>query len=255
MQKSNLKEILWIPILGLVVYLNSLWVNFIWDDYALVVNNHLIKNISHFFQIFSSNLSVNRSIFYRPLQNISYLVDFSLFRLNPAGFHLTNIILHILAVILLYKLILLITQNKRLGLFSSLLYLVSPLWVETVTYISGRADILTAIFIFSALISFIKEKYFLSIIFYLAALFSKEASLIYPLLLIFYCLVFKKYQKKQVVNIIIISCLSILYVIFSFYLKGASAILPQTFSLSQRLLFLPKDICQYIVLIFLPLNL
>ncbi|MDD2752010.1 MAG: tetratricopeptide repeat protein, partial [Candidatus Omnitrophica bacterium] len=79
--------------------------------------------------------------------------------------------------------------------------------------------------------------------------------LIYPLLLIFYCLVFKKYQKKQVVNIIIISCLSILYVIFSFYLKGASSILPQTFSLSQRLLFLPKAICQYIGLIFLPLNL
>ncbi|MDD4900379.1 MAG: tetratricopeptide repeat protein [Candidatus Omnitrophica bacterium] len=255
MQRINFKNIFWIPLLGAIVYFNSLWVNFIWDDYALIINNHLIKSFSQVPNVFSSNLSFNRSIFYRPLQNISYMIDFSIFKLNPWGFHLTNIALHILAVVLLYKLLLLITSNSRLSLFSSLLYLVSPLWVETVTYVAGRADILMAIFIFSALIAFLKERYFLAAFFYILALFSKEASLVYPLIIVFYCWIFKSFRGKQITHIIVASILSSFYIIVSFFIKGAAAILPQTFSFPQRLLFLPKAIMQYVGLIFFPLDL
>ena len=151
--KLNSKELLLIFLLGIAVYFNSFWVNFIWDDSALISNNYLIRSFTNIPKIFSTNLSYQRDIFYRPLQNFTYTIDFFLYKFNYRGYHLSNILLHIFVVILSFRLLFILTQNKILSNFTSLLYLVCPLWVESVTYISGRADILMAIFIFLSFIS------------------------------------------------------------------------------------------------------
>jgi len=257
MQKRiYLKEIIFICALGVLIYFNALQAGFIWDDYSLVVDNPLIRDVSKIFKIFSSNLSVHGDIFYRPTQNLSYILDFLLFKFDPRGYHLTNILLHIIVGILFFYLSNLLGKNRRVSLCATLLYLASPLWVESVTYISGRADILMSLFILISFIFFIKKRMISCIICYIFALFSKEASLVYPLIILSYLLVWRKRDKKQVSLAIILSAITLVYGITMLVASwGVSALSSDSFPLSTRLLFLPVAIGKYLALLFFPANL
>ncbi|OGX41283.1 MAG: hypothetical protein A2984_02970 [Omnitrophica WOR_2 bacterium RIFCSPLOWO2_01_FULL_41_12] len=253
MKSKNFIDYFLIFILGIIVYFNSLWVNFTWDDLGLILNNAQLKSFSNIFKNFSSGLFYSK-VFYRPIQTLTYMLDFFLYKFNYKGYHLTSIILHILVVILSYKLLIILTKNRRLSLLTSLLYLVSPLWVESVTYISGRADILMAIFILLSFIFFIKDKFFPSIIFFIFALLSKEASLIFPLVLILYLFLFGKKEKKTIFSIIAFFIIDIGYVAFRYLTVGYENINFQKYPFYSRILFFIKAIPKYIGLMFFPIN-
>lgn len=252
--KLNPRGVIFIFILGLAVYFNSFWVDFIWDDLALVLENPLIRSFSNVFKIFLSNLSAQGDIFYRPIQNLTYMLDFFLFKFDYRGYHLTNILLHISVAILFYRLTLTLTQNSKLGNFAALLFLVSPLWVESVTYISGRADILMAVFILLSFIYYLKDKILFSLIFYIFALLSKEASLIYVLLLIFYISLFKKFNRKTASRLSVFLVITVLYAWLRSLALGSPNMVCREFPLYIRVLFFIKAIPRYLGLIFFPIN-
>ena len=97
-------------LISLAVYANSLNNSFVWDDTSLIVNNAYIKNLIFVPKIFTTDLfhtfhGKAHITFYRPLQSLSFMLDYFSWHLNPFGYHLTNVILHILvalAVISLY---------------------------------------------------------------------------------------------------------------------------------------------------------
>jgi Flp pilus assembly protein TadD len=253
MGKSRLKHVLIIIGLVVILYLNSLGINFFWDDTALVLDNTLIHNPAHLGRIFFSYLSVHSRNFYRPLQNLSYAIDFFFYKFDYRGYHVTNILLHTVAALLAYFLILGLTQRDTLSLVSVLLYLSSPLWVESVAYISGRADMLMAIFIYSSFIAFSKERIVWSVIFYLLALLSKEASLVYPLLVFFYMALFSQRNKPKIIGLATFCALAALYGYFRlvFFPPAASSLL---YPGMMRLFIFLKVTAKYLVMIFLPLN-
>jgi len=175
----------------IVVYLNSLANGFVWDDIALTVNNDFIKGFALIKEIIARPLyylSGDSLVYYRPLQAVSYLFDYSLWGLVPFGFHLTNLVLHILAALLVYRFSGLLFGDSEAGFLSALLFAVHPLNTSVVDYISGRADILLAVFSLSALLLFIRggrKYYFWSLWCFILALLSKEAAVIFPLVLVF----------------------------------------------------------------------
>ncbi len=252
--KLSPRGVILIFILGLAIYFNSFWVDFIWDDLALVVENPLIRSFSNVFKIFLSNLSAQGDIFYRPIQNLTYIIDFFLFKFDYRGYHLTNILLHISAAILFYRLTLTLTHDNKLANSAALLFLVCPLWVESVTYISGRADILMAVFILLSFIYYLKDRILFSLIFYTLALLSKEASLIYVLLLIFYISLFKRFDKKRAAALSSFLIITVLYIWLRSLTLGSPNMICREFGLYTRGLFFIKAIPGYLGLIFFPIN-
>ena len=122
LSKSRLYSLTLIIFLGLLVYVNSLASPFIWDDEALISDNYFIKDLRYIFDIFKKNLafaSGNPTIFYRPMQNLTYLLDYYIFGLKPWGFRITNIILHILNSILVYFIIFEFTHTEKISFFVS----------------------------------------------------------------------------------------------------------------------------------------
>ncbi|MFH1202627.1 MAG: tetratricopeptide repeat protein [Candidatus Omnitrophota bacterium] len=147
-----------IILVGLSAYSNSLFNPFIWDDEALIVGNYLIKDIRYLPQIFTKDLffaTTEISFFYRPLQSLSFMLDFHLFGLNPWGFHLTNILLHIFNAILIYFIFLELLKDEKIALLVALLFVAHPVHTEAVTYIAGRADPLVGLFILGSFFCFI----------------------------------------------------------------------------------------------------
>jgi protein O-mannosyl-transferase len=181
-----------IIILGLVVYVNALSGSFVWDDQVIVRNNASLREWSAIPKIFTPDNSVGssmRRVFWRPLQFFSYFLEHPLWGSNPAGYHFTNILLHILVALALYKFINIVFDNVSLAYLTSALFVTHPLHTEAVAYISGRGDLLAVLFMLVSFILYIGKRKSLHIpmmISYCLALLSKESALILPFMLLIY---------------------------------------------------------------------
>lgn len=178
---------------SIFTYANSLRNGFVWDDILLVVHNDFIKGFRLFPEVFRRPLfylTNPQYLYYRPLQTIFNAFDYWVWGLHPFGFHLTNLILHILVACLLYKLAMLLSRDRMAALLTAVLFAVHPAQGFAVNYVSGRADILLALFSLSSLYVFLTAQgrhgsCALSVFFFALALLSKEAALVLPLCVIF----------------------------------------------------------------------
>jgi tetratricopeptide (TPR) repeat protein len=183
------------------------------------------------------------------------LIDFLFYKFDYRGYHFTSLLLHIAVAMLLFRLLGIITKNIRISFFASLLFLLCPLWVESVTYISGRADILMAVFILFSFICFIADRHILGCIAFVFALLSKEASLIFPFVLVFYIVLFGKINKRTIFYIVLYFLTELFYLLFRFFFNLPLMVFTgEDISLFQRTLFFLKAVIKYIGLIFFPLN-
>ena len=92
----------------------------------------------------------------RPLREISYLLDYSLFGLDPRGYHFQNVFWHALNCWLVYRLAIRLNLTVAVAWVSSFLFLVHPVHVEVVANSSHRKDSLALAFLLMALLSSMK---------------------------------------------------------------------------------------------------
>ncbi len=83
---------------------------------------------------------------WHPVTMISHMLDCQLYGLNPAGHHFTNVLLHSVAVILLFLVLRQMTGALWRSAFVAALFAVHPLHVESVAWIAERKDVLSAVF-------------------------------------------------------------------------------------------------------------
>ncbi|HDL64563.1 MAG TPA: tetratricopeptide repeat protein, partial [Proteobacteria bacterium] len=102
----NLSLVVILIIIGFGVYGNSLGNSFVWDDELLVTGNLSIRSLSNIPGLFNTDLAPEvGGNFFRPLQAISYTIDYTCWGLNPFGYHLTSILIHIANSLLVFFLI------------------------------------------------------------------------------------------------------------------------------------------------------
>ncbi|MFA5177153.1 MAG: tetratricopeptide repeat protein [Candidatus Omnitrophota bacterium] len=265
--KASLLVLVFCLIAGVCVifYSNSLGNPFIWDDEALIVRNPSIRSWQNLPSAFTSDLYSGidfGSNFYRPLQAATNIWDYHFWQLNPFGYHLTNIILQILAAFLVFLLGCAILKQVSLALGTALLFSVSPLHTEAVTYISGRADMLMGIFLLSALLLFIRGYRFLAWLAFIPALLSKELAVVFPLVILAYLFYYRREELKNPANFIKL-LLPFLIIDLIYVLSRISFLnFPRTYPpaltkipLFLRVTALPEVIFTYLRLLFLPLDL
>jgi protein O-mannosyl-transferase len=133
------------------LYLPSLQNGFInYDDPAYVTKNlHVQQGITleSISWAFKATVEAN----WHPLTWISHMVDFQLFQLNPGGHHLTNLLLHILNVVLLFLLLRNATGHIWRSAFVAALFALHPLNVESVAWIAQRKSLLCTLSMFLAI--------------------------------------------------------------------------------------------------------
>ena len=84
--------------------------------------------------------------FWHPLTWLSLMTDSQIFGRNPAGFHLTNLLLHIINTLLLFFFLRKATGNIWQSGFAASLFALHPLHVESVAWIAQRKDVLSTFF-------------------------------------------------------------------------------------------------------------
>jgi len=264
MKKNIIISLILIIILGFAAYGNSLGGKFIWDDEVLVKDNLYIRSYANLPKIFSEDIGAGgkRSFyFFRPIQMLTFMVDYSVWGLKVTGYHLTNLLLHIIAALLLFWLINLLFGDWLLGFLTAALFTVHPLFTAVVSYISGRADSLVLIFLLASFISYIRylklktpSAYIVTLLSYTLSLLSKEFSLFFFAILLLYHYSFKK--KLNLKIFLPIAGLALIYTIIRLTLL--KSLLPPALSsttLIQRIPGFFAALAVYFKLLILPFNL
>jgi tetratricopeptide (TPR) repeat protein len=186
------------------LYLNSLDNSFTnWDD-AMIYSNYRIRhldlgNIKNIFTYVKGST-------YQPVRVLSYAVDYYFWKLDPVGYHISNIFFYILTCIMVFLTLLHLStslrdggspsSHERVALFGSLLFAAHPVHVEAVTWLAARKEVLQGIFFFLAFYLYLKGRegegrkrmVYLSLVLFsiVLAILSKPSAIVFPGVLLVY---------------------------------------------------------------------
>ncbi len=158
--KPERNAVILVLAITLVVYLNSLGGEFVYDDSYQILKNPTLQsagNIPAMFtqgvwQFMTSDTSKAVGLYYRPMFNSLLIVNYQLFGFSPFGWHLVSLLLHLGATFLVYRLVRAWDQSREVAVLAALLFGVHPIHSESVAWVSGVPDPLATVFVLLALI-------------------------------------------------------------------------------------------------------
>ena len=189
-------------LLPIILLCFSLFNGFVYfdDDILILDNQAKIADLTNIGKVFLSDAFLNNtSPYYRPLLNVSLMMDAQVAKTKPGFYHFMNLFYHCLCCMSLLWLLRLLKFNKELALAGSLVFSIHPLLSSAVFWIPARNDILVALFglLFMSLVIIwirTKKSWLLPaiILSFAAALFSKESGILLPFLIIVYLILTKQ---------------------------------------------------------------
>ncbi|HME87928.1 MAG TPA: tetratricopeptide repeat protein [Chthoniobacterales bacterium] len=183
-------------ILAILAYLPVLRAGFIWDDDDYVTNNSTLVDLSGLGKIW---FKIGATPQYYPLVHTTFWVEYHLWGLNPLGYHLVNVCLHVLSAILLWRLLL--RLNVPGAWLASAIFALHPVHVESVAWITERKNVLSALFYLAAALFYLRfvdrqegglssgrwSFYVGALICFIAALLAKTVTCTLPIALLLVC--------------------------------------------------------------------
>lgn len=143
--------------ISIFVYLNCLQHSFVYDDESTVINNYFIRHWGNFPNLFTSKYFIlSAELTYRPVVTLSYFFDYTLWHLNPLGYHLTNILLHAVNSMLFFVFVFRVLKKRTTALIAALFFSSFPLFSEVVNAVGFREDLLAFLFLILAFIFYLK---------------------------------------------------------------------------------------------------
>jgi tetratricopeptide (TPR) repeat protein len=116
-----------------------------YDDHEYVTENAHVRSGLTSTSVFWALTSLD-SHNWHPLTWLSLELDYTLYGLNPAGFHVTNVALHLANTLLLFWVLRRITGETARSAAVAALFALHPLHVESVAWVSERKDVLSTLF-------------------------------------------------------------------------------------------------------------
>lgn len=194
-----------------------------WDDNVYVTANSSVHgfSVANLRAAFTSYYAGN----YAPVQMISYMLDYTLWGLWAGGFLLTNMVLHAVNGLLLYVILLKSHQERLLAIVGAGIFLLHPVQVESVAWISQRKNLLAMFFMLLAWVAYLHYRnsaqpkgrlvYCASLALFSCSLLAKSASVFFPVALLMHDSCFSPRDRR----------VSLADTIPYFILAGAAALL------------------------------
>src|SRR6266567_7337417 len=141
---------LMLSVLAFLPYANTLLNSFVYDDYFQVVENPYVHSFRYLGKIFGTTVwsfqgAQGVTNYYRPLMSFGYLLFYQIAGAVPFSFHLANIALNVVVVLLVFS-VLRRLSGERVGLIAAGLFALHPLHTESVAWVAGVTDLELAVF-------------------------------------------------------------------------------------------------------------
>ena len=250
--------------LTIVVYLPAIvHGGFIWDDNALLTDSATIKDSSGLYTIWFTTKLID----YVPLTSTSFWIEWRLWHMNPTGYHVTNVLLHALSAVLLWRVL------KRLRIpgawVAGLLFAVHPVCVASAAWIAERKNTLSMVFYLLSILWFVRfddegaqqkargaGKWFvLSLLAFLVALLAKGSVTVLPaVLLLIAWWRRERITHKDVIRTIPFFAMSVAFAAMTIFIQHRGEAMPQD-SVLVRVLAGGRALWFYLLKDIAPLNL
>jgi tetratricopeptide (TPR) repeat protein len=202
-RSSQIYAICLLILVAVGLYLNSLGNLFTnWDD-GMIYSNTEVKSLSK--ENLLTIFTLKKGATYQPIRVLSYAIDYHFWKLNPLGYHITNILFYILTCIMVYFTLLHLSihlreraspdSHGRVAILGALLFAAHPVHVEAVTWLAARKEVLQGFFFFLGFYLYLKaneetgkKPLYLSLVVFsiLLAVLSKPAAVIFPAVIVIY---------------------------------------------------------------------
>lgn len=279
-RKRIIVSILIVLCITFIAFLPSLHNSFVnWDDDIYVYSNNLIKSLSwnNVTYLFTSWFNY---YLYHPLTLVSLAVDYHFFKLNPQGYHVTNLVLHLLNCVLVFWFILLLAESVKrraessvhslsanlypltAAFITALLFGIHPLRVESVAWVAERKDVLYTFFFLGSLISYVyfvagKWKYYgLSLGLFVLSIISKPTAISLPVILVLIDYFNeRKFSKNTVIEKIPFFVVSIIIGIVTIVAQNSGKSNYLSFTVFENILISFNGFLMYLTKTVFPVNL
>ena len=181
-------------IIMLLAYVKVFRAEFVYDDYAFIVNNKDVQSFKPFSKFFLSPDIFTGSNYHteqgggknwRPIASFAFAAQYASFGKNPSGFHFTSIFLHILNLILVYLLVMKVTKRIGVAAATTAFWALHPTATEAVSWIANQSSLIFFGFFILAVLSILNyqenknKKFFIwfSYLFFILSLLTKETAL------------------------------------------------------------------------------
>ena len=185
---KQLLQVLGIVAVGWWIYVPVLHGGWLWDDDSLVTQNSLVHDPAGLWKIW---FTPRRMIDFQPIKFTVAWVQWHLWNNDPFGYHVTNILLHLISALLVWRLFR--KLGLRLAWLGGLIFAIHPVAVESVAWIAELKNTLSLPLFLSAMCSWIdyeqgkrRKDYFLSLGFFLAAMLCKTSMAMFPAVILLY---------------------------------------------------------------------
>lgn len=252
---TTTKAITWIIVIGIIVYANMLFNGFVWDDKLAILSNPDFISHTNFLKSNIFNLGGQ----YRPLTYLFFYIEYSIFGNTSFFYHFAQLVIHIINASLLFiffkKFI-----NKNISFLLSIIFLVHPIQVESVSYIASSENPLFFLFGVSALLLSFKEKIdfkriaFISLLLLCSFLIKETGFLFLFIILLFRFMFYKSYNRRFLFFCLlafILYCF-IRFIIGGVYFSQPELIPVERLSFIGRLINIPEIIFYYIKTVLFP---
>ncbi len=243
--------------IGLIIFFNSLFNGFVWDDGSYIIFNPDFQSFN-LLHLLSKNI-FNSSGQYRPIPAIYFGTLFILFHQNPFFYHIMQLSIHIANSVLVF----LLCKHffpKKLSLFLSTLFLIHPIQIESVSFIASSDNTLFVFFgLLASLLSLTRyitlKRFTIISLLLFASLLTKETGILFFFPILFYRFVVKKDVRKFLFSGL---CILLLYGMLRFYIGNVQSptityIPIATVPFLTRLINIPVILFYYIKTLFFPL--
>ncbi|GAB4337293.1 MAG: tetratricopeptide repeat protein [Candidatus Abyssubacteria bacterium] len=269
-----------VALLPALLYFNTLWNSFQYDDIYLIVNNRYVHSLSNVWRFFvSSNLISDTPLSgYRPLTMTTFALNYALGGDNPAGYHALNIAIHVINALLVYACSLMImdalgvARRKEAALVCALLFAVHPINTQPVNYISGRSTLLVGGFSLLSLALYLKRDQAEdgsrrvgllagSLVAYSCALLSKEEAVALPGVLLLYELcrtrlrLDRQWCRHVLASILPFAVVTLAFLVLAIKVLGLIGDTPQARNTTENLMTQTKAVFLYLKLLAFPTGL
>lgn len=267
---------------GILIYANALNSRFQFDDYPVIVHNPVIQN-GPLTKLWEAVPHPTRLVAY-----LTFALNYKMNGLNPAGYHLVNILIHLINTGLVFQLVRLLFQTPFLkdrreehvigsAALCSLLFLCHPIQTESVTYITQRFTSLAVLFYLASLCLYLGGRlnviqhrgrgllfFSLSCLCAVAGMLTKQITMTLPMIILLTEFLFFERKTKKAWGVLLVPVILLLLVIPALYAFNAGGILSithesgshqgdiitsQSYALTQ-----PRVIMTYLKLLFVPVN-
>jgi hypothetical protein len=194
-----------------ITYLVTLRFDFVYDDLEQIVNNRYVHSWQYVPRFFTEHvwghMNPNGSgTYYRPVFMLWLLINHSLFGLDPLWWHLTTVLLHVVATLAVYKLASRLTADRLTACIAAMVFGLHPVHVEGVAWVSGVTEPLLAVLLIPSFICYLNKRehsqqsnkwLILSLVLYGLAMLTKETALVLPILVMAHECIFGCAACKQ----------------------------------------------------------